>query len=144
MPSETPGGGWGGGSRTLSSTEQHCWSKGSKRKLKQRRLLIYFFFTRDFLICIFRPKVVGVAWAELIPLPLLVPSCWGGEGVGMAWLLLGLYSYSVRANCTRTCNIQAGLKVCGTNTHSLVFFSGFVFLRIVSLICLVFYFTNKK
>lgn len=66
-------------------------------------------------MCIFRSKVLGVAWAELIPpvIGLLL------SGAGMAFYL---YSYSVRANCTRTCNIQAGLKVSGTNTHGLVFF----------------------
>lgn len=58
------------------------------------------------------------------------------SGAGMAFYL---YSYSVRANCTRTCNIQAGLKVSGTNTHGLVFFW-----RVVSLICLGFYFTKMS
>lgn len=88
----------------------------------------FFFSFGDLLIRIFRPRVVGEAWVGLSPSPPLDPLLLGG-GDGLAFL--GLYSYSVRANCTRTCNIQAGLKVCGTNTHSLVFFSVFVFLRIV-------------
>lgn len=48
--------------------------------------------------------------AELIPLD---PAHLGSQD-GLA---VCLYSESVRANCTSTCNIQAGLKVCGTNTH---------------------------
>lgn len=75
--------------------------KGFKEKTEKKRT----FFSGDFLIWIFRPRVVGVAWVELIPPigPLLLE---GGDGLAF----LGLYSYSVRANCTRTCNIQAGLK----------------------------------
>lgn len=57
---------------------------------------------------------LGGVWTPPSP-PL---SVWFAPVGGGGMAFLDLYSYSVRANCTRTCNIQAGLKVCGTNTHT--------------------------
>lgn len=104
---------------------QICWVEYTQNRTAL--LVIGFnskpkhFFSRD-LMCILRSKVLDMAWAELLP-PFIGLLLLGGDG-------FYLYSYSVRANCTRTCNIQAGLKVCGTNTHSLVFFCRVVFIHL--------------
>ena len=53
--------------------------KGFKNKTQTKRFF-FFFFSGDFLICIFRPRVVGVAWAELIP------HYWSAPVRGRGWL----------------------------------------------------------
>lgn len=60
--------------------------KGFQKKTEIKAFVNYyfFFFTRNFLICIFRPKVVGVAWTELIPLYWSPPAGGGGGGDGLA------------------------------------------------------------
>lgn len=65
-----------------------------QKKLKQRE-----FFFGDFLICIFRPRVVGVAWAELIPPigPLLLG---GGDGLAFLVCIHIQYEQTVQEHAT--------------------------------------------